>query len=143
MFSIIETTWQKNQKALSEIRAQVFIDEQLVPEELEWDGLDDNAVHFIAWDLAANPIGCARLLLNFTLGRMAVIASQRDLGVGTALLESCIEYAAEANWPYIKISAQTHAIGFYEKAGFAVTSEEYLDAGILHQDMMLHLNFFE
>lgn len=143
MFSIIETTWQKNQRALHQLRTVVFIDEQLVPDDLEWDGLDESAVHLIAWDLGASPIGCARLLPNYTLGRMAVLESHRGQGVGMALLQTCIEYAVEANWPHIKISAQTHAIGFYEKAGFAVTSEVYLDAGIEHRDMVLHLNFFE
>jgi predicted GNAT family N-acyltransferase len=66
---------------------------------------------------------------------MAVLPDWRNQGVGAALLASAIDYAANLGWPEVKLSAQTHAIGFYEKAGFIVCSEVYLDAGIPHRDM--------
>lgn len=141
MFTISETRWQKHADALSQIRRQVFIEEQSVPEELEWDAHDQDAVHLIAWSLGAMPVGCLRLLPNYSLGRMAVLAEFRGQGIGGALLAAAIDFAQEANWPFITLSAQTHAIGFYEQAGFIVESEEYLDANIPHRDMRLSMHF--
>ena len=60
--SIIETRWDEHESALRALRQKVFINEQHVPEELEWDGEDDNAVHFLALDREQNPVGCIRLL---------------------------------------------------------------------------------
>jgi predicted GNAT family N-acyltransferase len=139
MFTIAETTWQKNRTSLSTIREQVFIKEQKVPIALEWDGLDETAVHLIAWDFGGVPIGCARLLSDYQLGRMAVLPENRMQGVGTALLLAAVEYAAEVNWSHISISAQTQAIGFYMKSGFVLTGGEYMDAGIPHRDMCLYI----
>ena len=140
MFTIAETTWQKNRTSLSVIREKVFIKEQKVPIALEWDGLDETAVHLIAWDLGGSPIGCARLLSDYKLGRMAVLPEYRMQGVGSALLEAAVDYAAEARWSHISISAQTQAIGFYIKSGFVLTGSEYMDAGIPHRDMCLYFN---
>lgn len=141
MFSIVQTTWSKDAKALSELRRKVFIEEQDVPELLEWDGLDDDAIHLIAWDFGAQAIACARLLSDYQLGRMAVSAEWRGQGVGAALLQAAVEYAQEAGWSHINISAQTHALGFYMKAGFVLTGgSEYQDAGIPHRDMCLYLS---
>lgn len=140
MFTIAETTWQKNQVALTAIREQVFIKEQKVPVALEWDGLDKTAVHLIAWNLGGSPIGCARLLTDCKLGRMAVLPDYRMQGVGSALLQAAVDYAVGARWAHISISAQTQAIGFYIKSGFVLTGGEYLDGGIPHRDMCLYFN---
>lgn len=141
MFTITQTTWHKHQHALSQIRRRVFIEEQGVPEDLEWDAHDDASVHLMAWDLGATPVGCVRLLPDFSVGRMAVLSEYRGLGIGSALLAAAIEYAQEADWPFVTLSAQTQAIAFYQKAGFVVESEEYLDANIPHRDMRLHMHF--
>jgi len=142
MYSIVQTTWQKDATVLSRLRRSVFIEEQQVPEALEWDGMDESAVHILAWDLGANAIGCARLLPDegYKLGRMAVLADYRGQGIGMALLQAGLEYAAAANWPHINISSQEHAIGFYFKAGFVLTGNAYMDAGIPHRDMCLYLD---
>ena len=141
MFSIVETNWQKNSADLSQLRRDVFIHEQQVPEALEWDGLDESAVHLIAWDLGAQAIGCARLLPDYRLGRMAVLHDYRGQGVGMALIQAGLEYAVQANWPQISVSAQTQALGFYLKAGFVLTgTAEYMDAGIPHRDMCIYLD---
>lgn len=143
MFTISETSWQKHEQALSQIRRQVFIEEQGVPEALEWDSHDQQAVHLIAWSLGAMPVACLRLLPNYSLGRMAVLSEYRGQGIGAALLAAAIDHAQEAHWPFITLSAQTHAIGFYEQAGFVVESEEYLDANIPHRDMRLSIHFLD
>lgn len=140
MFTIAVTTWHKSRTSLSAIREKVFIKEQKVPIALEWDDLDESAVHLLASDLGGSPIGCARLLSDHKLGRMAVLHEYRIQGVGSALLQAAVEYAVEAGWRHIEISAQTQAIGFYIQSGFILTSGEYMDAGIPHRDMRLYFN---
>ncbi|MDP2247853.1 MAG: GNAT family N-acetyltransferase [Nitrosomonadales bacterium] len=119
------------------IRTEVFIEEQHVPPALEWDGQDQTARHLLAYDMTGKPIACARVLSDGSIGRMAVLAGWRNQGVGSALLQAAIKLCVRNGWDEISLSAQTHAIGFYEKAGFHVSSEEYPDAGIPHRDMRL------
>lgn len=111
--------------------------EQQVPIELEWDGLDESAVHLLATSRDDEAIGCARLIGDGSIGRMAVLKSWRNLGVGKALLEIAILHYQQQGTQPITLSAQTHAIGFYQQAGFKVCSKPYLDAGIMHVDMQL------
>ena len=136
-YSVRIVRWQEAQEQLREIREQVFIAEQQVPAALEWDGLDENATHVLALDQQARAIGCARILPDGVIGRMAVVRDLRNKGVGKAILKKAIAYCREQGWNGISLSAQTHAIPFYERAGFVVCSEIYLDAGIPHRDMRL------
>jgi len=119
------------------VREEVFIKEQHVPVELEWDGLDASARHLLALNAAGEAIGCARLPGDGSIGRMAVLKPWRGSGVGTALLKKAVEQYQQQGIAAITLSAQVHAIHFYEKAGFKVCSAPYLDAGILHVDMRL------
>ena len=139
-FSIERLRWQSSQRDLSTIRQTVFIEEQGVPVALEWDEHDADALHLLARDGQGQPIGCARILADGTIGRMAVLPVWRRRGVGCALLAAAIDYGREQGWPEMRLSAQTHAIGFYEQAGFSVCSDIYLDAGIPHRDMTLRLS---
>ena len=108
-----------------------------MPPALEWDGLDADAIHLLALDPADEAVGCARLLAGGKLGRMAVLEGWRGKGVGKALLQAAMAVCRQHRWPVVSLSAQAHAIGFYQRAGFVVCSEEYLDAGIAHRDMRL------
>ena len=120
------------------LRRVVFIDEQGVSEADEVDGLDDRAIHLLAWD-GACPVGTARLLVKDAvgkIGRVCVLPEARGLGLGAALIRSALDVlrdqpgVAEAY-----LGSQSHATGFYEKLGFAVEGEEFLDAGIPHRHM--------
>ncbi len=133
--TIITTDWQSHKPALMRLREQVFINEQHVPVELEWDELDAEAVHLLATHNGA-AVGCARVVGN-QIGRMAVLMDWRNHGVGMALLDKAVQVVRQHGFPGAKLSAQTHAIGFYQKVGFQITSEPYLDANILHVDMQL------
>ena len=135
IWHVTQVRWQYAQEALIKIRTQVFIEEQKVPIALEWDGLDDEAQHLIAINDAQQTIGCARILAQGSIGRMAVLKPWRNQGVGTAILKTALVYIASQGWPLASLSAQVHAISYYQKHGFKVVSEPYLDAGILHQDM--------
>lgn len=138
-FSVVTVDWRGAGAALAEIRRRVFIEEQAVLEALEWDGLDEVAVHVLARDDANRPIGCARLLPGGKIGRMAVLPGWRGQGVGQSMLRALIELARKQGLAEISLSAQTHAIAFYEQAGFRVCSAIYDDAGIPHRDMVLAL----
>lgn len=139
-FSVIAVDWHNASASLGEIRRRVFIEEQSVLEALEWDGLDAGAMHVLASDGANRPIGCARMLPQGKIGRMAVLPEWRGSGVGRAMLETLIALARTQGLSEVSLSAQTHAIPFYEQAGFRICSEIYDDAGIPHRDMVLALS---
>ena len=131
--------WIDGLSQLKNIREKVFIQEQKVTPQLEWDGMDEKAIHFLVFnDKAA--IGCARAIVikdHMQLGRMAVLKEYRGQGIGSALLEKAMTIAKLNQLSAIYISAQCHAIDFYKKFGFEVKSDIYLDAEIPHRDMTL------
>jgi len=132
--------WIDEHESLKMIRQKVFIEEQKVTSQLEWDGMDEEAIHFLAFK-NEKAIGCARAFVieNYMqLGRMAVLKEYRGEGVGTALIEKAITTAKLNQLSAIYISAQCQAIDFYKKFGFEITSDIYLDAEILHRDMKLN-----
>lgn len=134
-FSIIETTWKQHRAELSALRERIFIGEQGVPEELEWDGADPAARHFLAFDDAGKPIGCLRLLGNGQISRLCVLETHRNSGIGRALLVAAEEAARASNMGEVFLYAQTHATSFYETAGFSVSGGIFMDAHIPHRQM--------
>ena len=137
MFEVIKTDWISSQIAISEVRTQVFVEEQAVPYKLDFDGLDNTAVHWLAVTLQGKPVGTARLLKDGHLGRMAVLKDFRHQGIGTAILESCIAYAKTDHFNRLYLHAQLTAIGFYKKQGFSAYGQQFMDANIPHIAMQL------
>ncbi len=133
--SVRVADWQKDNADLRRIREKVFIAEQAVPPELEWDTEDAQAVHFLAYE-GDYAIGTARLLLDGQIGRVSVLKDWRGLNVGDALLAAVIAEAERRGLHEQRLSAQVQATPFYERHGFRILSEEYLDAGIPHVDML-------
>lgn len=138
-FYIKQVTWATHEAQLKLIREQVFILEQQVPIALEWDDLDAGAMHLLAFNQQGQAIACARLLDNGSIGRMAVLSENRGMGIGFALLIAAIDICKQQNLTVVTLSAQTHAIAFYQKAGFVAVSDVYLDANIPHVDMQLKI----
>lgn len=136
MLALREVGWADAGDKLAAIRRRVFIEEQHVPEALEWDGLDSGAMHLLAL-IDGNPVGCARLLPGGRIGRMAVLPEWRRQGVGGAMLQALIAAARRQGLQQVTLSAQVHAIAFYQRHGFSICSDIYPDAGIPHQDMTL------
>ena len=134
--SIQSGTWEQLSSDLKAIREQVFIQEQSIAAEDEWDELDVLSLHFVVY-LEGQAIATARLLSNHSVGRVAVLKSQRGFGVGQKLMQAVINEAHNQQRPYVKLSSQVHAIGFYQALGFVVQGSEYLDCGIPHRDMKL------
>ncbi len=124
------------------LRRAVFIDEQGVTEADEIDDLDDLAVHLLA-TLDGRAVGSARLLVDDEtgkVGRVCVLRDQRGQGLGAALIRAAVaHFAARGGIARVKLGAQTHALGFYERLGFRAVGDDYLDAGIPHRDMLRDL----
>lgn len=133
-FSIKLVTWQNAASQIKPIRETVFIDEQHVPVDLEWDDLDQDACHVLVC-LGDEGIGTARLLNDGHIGRMSVLPDYRGMGLGSKMLTLLIDKARELALDIVVLSAQLHAIPFYQTHGFHVVSDSYMDAGIVHKDM--------
>jgi predicted GNAT family N-acyltransferase len=131
-------TWAEMQHDAKPIRTQVFIQEQQIAEADEWDAQDAVSQHFVVYD-SEQAIATARLLPNHSVGRVAVVASQRGQGIGQLLMLEIIQQAQKQQRPLLQLSSQVHAIAFYQNLGFHVCGQEYLDCGIPHIDMQLSL----
>lgn len=135
-FTIRTGRWDELQNDAKLIREQVFIQEQQIPVEDEWDAEDAISVHFVVYD-QDQPIATARLLQNNSVGRVAVLKSHRGTGIGKLLMQKIIQQAKHQQREFLKLSSQVHAIQFYAGLGFNVEGEQYLDCGIPHIDMRL------
>ena len=134
-FTIVETDWARDAARLAAVRRSVFIDEQGVPEEMEWDAHDAASLHFLALAEDGSVVGCARLLPDGHVGRMAVLPAWRGQGIGRALLAAAMAAARTRGLATLRLSAQTHAAAFYARAGFVAEGPEYEEAGIPHVAM--------
>ncbi|WP_022962578.1 GNAT family N-acetyltransferase [Halopseudomonas pelagia] len=117
--------------ALRDIRTQVFIDEQGVPEALEWDADDQSATHFLMC-AEGEPLGTARLLDDGHIGRVAVLPAWRGKGLGERLMREVMAYAQGRGMDTLLLSAQVQAQGLYQRLGFINCSQLYMEAGIPH-----------
>lgn len=130
------------------VRADVFVTEQGVPAHLELDELDEVADHFVAYE-DGRAVGAGRLVVEQPgfegadpalgpvahLGRLAVRPETRGTGLGVAMVHAIEQRAAERGLKVIALSAQTHALGFYERLGYSAYGPEFDDAGLPHRWM--------
>jgi predicted GNAT family N-acyltransferase len=134
------------------VRKEVFVGEQGVPEDIEYDGRDGDALQVLATDADGRALGTGRLLYGpdakdvtggdpgvGALGRLAVLRAARGRGVGAALVRGIEEAARGAGLTAVDLHAQTHALGFYERLGYEAYGEEFFDAGIPHRSMRREL----
>lgn len=134
-YRIRPADWALDEAAIANLRREVFIVEQHVPERLEWEAEDAQHQWFVA-ESRLGLVGIARLTATGRIGRMAVRRPFRGKGVGTALLRAALEAARQANMRVLHLSAQTHAEGFYARQGFVAEGEVFMDAGIEHRSMV-------
>jgi predicted GNAT family N-acyltransferase len=135
------------------VRHDVFVIEQAVPEELELDELDETADHFVAYD-DDRPVGAGRLVVEppgfadsdpglgpvAHLGRLAVRPETRGTALGVTLVRAIEERARERGLRVVALSAQTQAVGFYERLGYTAHGDEFDDAGLPHRWMSRRLD---
>ncbi|MEU9183515.1 GNAT family N-acetyltransferase [Streptomyces sp. NPDC048484] len=141
-----------DREACFAVRKEVFVVEQQVPEDLEYDLYDADAVHVLAMREDGLPLGAGRLLYGDaavaktggesgvgSLGRLAVVRAARGLGVGVALVRGIEDAARARGLTAVDLHAQTHALGFYERLGYVAYGPEYPEAGIAHRAMRIAL----
>ncbi|MFE7752760.1 GNAT family N-acetyltransferase [Streptomyces sp. NPDC057428] len=134
--------------ACFQVRKEVFVGEQQVPEDIEYDAHDATAVHVLAVAADGSALGTGRLLHGAaaadrtdgdptagSLGRLAVTRAARGLGVGAALVRAIEEEARTLGLTSVDLHAQTHALGFYERLGYRAYGPEFDDAGMPHRAM--------
>ncbi|MGW3659280.1 GNAT family N-acetyltransferase [Streptomyces sp. NPDC005151] len=134
--------------ACFQVRKEVFVGEQNVPEEIEYDAYDADALHVIAVAADGVALGTGQLLHGAgvaaktggdltvgSLGRLAVTSRARGLGVGAALVRAIEDAARGLGLAAVDLHAQTHALGFYERLGYVAYGPEFPDAGIPHRAM--------
>ena len=137
--TVATVPWATHQDALMALRTAVFVNEQGVPEDLERDGKDDDAIHFLA-TASGGAIGTARLLPDGQIGRVAVVPKERRTGVGRRLLDAALACARARGDRGVWLNAQFDAQGLYAAAGFTRVGEPFPEAGIAHVRMELDLS---
>ncbi len=138
-FRIEPASYQADFDDLRAVREAVFVVEQNIPEEVEFDSIDPDCHHFVARDNQHQAIGTGRLAPDGKIGRMAVLQTWREQGVGEALLLNLIDKARKLGWTEVRLNAQTDVIGFYEKFGFTKGGDVFMEANIPHQLMRLQV----
>ncbi|WP_066054928.1 GNAT family N-acetyltransferase [Robertmurraya korlensis] len=136
----IVTTKEKLQDAFN-VRKHVFVEEQQVPEEEEIDQYDSECTHFVLYDQEV-PIGAGRFRDLNGIGkveRICVLSGSRNTGAGKLIMDKIEQYAKQNNYSALKLNAQTQAIPFYDKLGYEVISDEFMDAGIPHRTMKKYI----
>ena len=136
---IVIGDWDSVREHAQALRIEVFVVEQGVPVELEWDEADEVSIHAVAYDDEGQPVATGRLLPDGHIGRMAVRKSARGRGIGAEVLRALLAEAKRLEHRELVLHAQTHAAGFYSKHGFTHEGEEFMEAGIPHYRMVLNL----
>ena len=134
-FAVRVCRWPDAAPQLRKVRHEVFVLEQRVPETLEWDDADAQSLHALAVGASGDAIGCARLLPDGHIGRVAVLADWRRCGVGSALLSHLIDEAHRRGDARVILNAQVAAMPFYGRHGFVANGEVFDEAGIAHRVM--------
>ncbi|MFC7073569.1 GNAT family N-acetyltransferase [Halovenus rubra] len=126
-----------------DVRRDVFIQEQNVSEAEEWDGNDEDAVHYVVYN-DGYPIGTARVRIPEAhlakIERVAVRKQYRQAGIGQLLMETLETEVRDQNATEVLLHAQTAVKQFYEKLGYMATSDHFNEAGISHVKMTKRLD---
>lgn len=134
-FIVRPVNWEAHREKLHAVRRTVFIEEQGVSEDLEWDDADERSYHVLATASDGTPIGTGRLKLDCHIGRMAVLKEWRGRGVGAAILQALVTLAQKEGCTRVRLHAQTHALDFYARYGFTAVGKVFDEAGIPHRLM--------
>ena len=139
MLDVRTGTWEEIGREAQKIRSAVFVAEQKIPAELEWDAADSNAVHVVAFNRFGMPLATGRWIEDAPgvakVGRMAVDAAMRGGGVGRAVLQALMQSAREQGKTEVQLNSQVSAVPFYARTGFVARGQVFDEAGIPHQAM--------
>ena len=144
-YHVLVTNDGKDRKKTYDIRREVFIDEQHVPEALEIDEYDqqESTSYVLVTDDKKKVLGSARFRPYgagvLKIERVAVLKKERRKGLGQVIMKAVEEEAKKAGYQCMKLAAQLHAKTFYEQMGFSAYGKIYLEAGIQHVDMLKNI----
>ncbi len=129
--------WPSDEAAIRHVRECVFIEEQRIPAELEWDEMDSQCIHVLAVIENRDAVGTARLEPTGKIGRVAVLKPLRRKGIGTVMVQRLVAEARRAGYAEVYLHAQVDALHFYKKMGFSPEGAQFDEAGIPHRNMRL------
>jgi YbgC/YbaW family acyl-CoA thioester hydrolase len=133
-------SWAELGEQAGAIRTAVFVQEQKIPIEMEWDEADASCLHAVAFNRFGQALATGRLLEHVPgvakIGRMAVMRSMRGSRVGREVLEALMRKGREQGYTEVLLHAQLSAVGFYLRAGFTQRGEPFEEAGIGHVEMV-------
>lgn len=136
-------TWDELGREAGAIRQQVFVQEQRIPADMEWDAADAACLHAVAFNRFGVPLATGRLLEHVPgvakIGRMAVLRSMRGSQIGRHVLDALMTAARQRGEREVLLHAQTSAAGFYRRAGYTPRGPEFEEAGIAHIEMVCGL----
>ncbi|BFM49134.1 GNAT family N-acetyltransferase [Marinomonas sp. THO17] len=133
--NVLTSDWNSSRDQLKFVRTQVFIIEQGIEPQDEWDNEDEDSVHFLSFGTTAVPTGTCRLTEQGQIGRLAVLSAYRHQGYGEKLLRKAVQVAREMGHRQAFLNAQVDVQSFYEKQGFRSDGKVFLEAGKLHVRM--------
>ena len=136
-FDIAIVSWSDRQAEITSVRRAVFVEEQNVPESIDFDGTDPDFIHVLATDKTGRPVGTARINRKGKIGRMAALKKYRRRGIGRKMIQVLMNYGREIAITDFHLSAQITAVGFYEKMGFEPYGEEFIEADMKHINMKM------
>ncbi|MCX7741809.1 MAG: YbgC/FadM family acyl-CoA thioesterase [Tepidimonas sp.] len=143
MLRVVTGGWNELRADAAPLRRAVFVQEQGIAEQEEWDEADAQALHAVAYNRLGQAVGTGRLLQAEPgvgkIGRMAVHAALRGIGVGARLLQALTQAAQARGDHTLRLSAQHSAIGFYQRHGWEPVGAPYDEVGIPHQAMQRRL----
>jgi len=120
------------------VRTKVFVREQGIDLELDFDGLDEDALHILVF-ANSKSVGTGRMLDDGHIGRIAVLKDFRGQGIGAMIVKALIKEAKNKNYKRLYLGSQLYATAFYEKLGFKTCGEVFMDAGLEHIEMEMLL----
>lgn len=138
-FTVSLVCWHDGEPLLKSVREAVLAHEHSMPNKKMWDKQDDQCRHALALSHQGDAIGCGRLLADGRIGCIAVMPQWREQHVGTAIVESLINYARTHGYRQAEVEAQTSALPFYHGFGFAEVGETFMKDGQPHIRMVMPL----
>lgn len=135
--SLRAALWAGDHSLIESVRRQVFIEEQGISAEEEWDAIDPLARHVLALAGKRDAVGTGRLEPTGKIGRVAVLVQHRGTGVGGAIVGYLVNQATELGFTKVYLHAQTAALAFYERLGFRAEGSVFDEVGIPHLRMTL------
>jgi predicted GNAT family N-acyltransferase len=123
-----------DEQSVRAIRGNVFVDEQGISADIDFDGLDASAIHALAY-MDGKLVGTGRMLSDGHIGRIAILKEYRSQKVGSEVVRALIAEAVNKSYKRVYLGSQKHATRFYSRLGFTPFGEEFMDAGIVHLSM--------